>query len=643
MTSPNRTAKRAAPGRRRHAPPQGGHRVRWLVVALVVLATWPVWKLLGVLFTERDDLAARGVAQSLREEPLPAARGAILDRDGVELAISLPRERLAVNLAHLDDLESEAPGAAEVFLAGLADATGVSETRLRELMAAAAPRDPWVVLVEEATPEQADAARAALLDGGVLDALAAEATSVRVHPAGDSGLRLVGTIGPDGPGPSAGVERALDELLRGEQGAKVVQEGRDGSAIPGTEEVSRAPVPGADVWLTIDRSIQYEAERILLRGAAEAGAGGGVAVVGRPSTGELLAVASVERDPSTGELRLSESPKAFADAHQAGSVFKVVTVAAAIEAGVVGLDTALSVPDHLQVDDRTFTDHDPHPTQAMTVEQIIAQSSNVGTIKIAQALGSERLHAALEGFGFGRRSGIANPAESAGVLPALERWTRPDLAASAIGTHQAATAVQLWSAYNVIANDGLYVAPRLVQRVERAGATLPSPETGGSRQVISPEAAAQVEAALRAVVTEGTGKRWDLPGYPVAAKTGTGRMPSPERADALDGYLWTDGRYHYLNAFAGYLPADDPQVSITVLLEDVAPGFTGSSGAGPVFSELSRLSIRELGVTPSTGRDGPASTEAVRAEPAGRTDPTSATTVPSSRTTTTLVPRPDDG
>jgi cell division protein FtsI (penicillin-binding protein 3) len=613
------------------------------VVVLAVLAAWPVWKLLGVLFAEGDSLAARGVAQSLREEPLPAARGAIRDRDGVELAISLPRERLAVNLAHLDDLERKAAGATDVFVATMADTTGMSETRLRELMAAAAPRDPWVVLVDEATPEQADATRAALLEDGVLDALVTEATSVRVHPAGESGLRLVGTVGPDGPGPSAGVERTLDDLLRGEQGTKVVQEGRDGSAIPGTEEVSQAPVPGADVWLTIDRSIQYEAERILLRGAAEASAGGGVAVVGRPSTGELLAVASVERDPTTGELRLSESPKAFADAHQAGSVFKVVTVAAAIEAGVVGLDTALSVPDHLQVYDRTFTDHDPHATQAMTVEQIIAQSSNVGTIKIAQSLGAERLHAALEGFGFGRRSGIANPAESAGVLPELQRWTGPDLAASAIGTHQAATAVQLWAAYNVIANDGRYVAPHLVQRVERAGATLPSPETGGSREVISPETAAQVEAALRAVVTEGTGKRWDLPGYPVAAKTGTGRMPSPERADALDGYLWTDGRYHYLTAFAGYLPADDPQVSITVLLEDVAPGLTGSSGAGPVFSELSRLSIRELGVTPSTTRDGSAtSSEVLRAEPAGRSDPT-ATTVPSPRATTTVAAQADDG
>jgi cell division protein FtsI (penicillin-binding protein 3) len=608
--------------------------MRWLAIALAVLAVWPVWKLLGVLFAERDDLAARGVAQSLREEPLPATRGAILDRNGVELAISLPRERLAVNLAHLDDLEAEEPGATAVFVSCVADTTGVSETRVRELISEAAPRDPWVVLVDQATPEEADATRAALLEEGVLDALAAEPTSVRVHPSGASGLRLVGTLGPDGPGPSAGVERTLDELLGGEPGTKVVQEGRDGSAIPGTEQVGRAPVPGADVWLTIDRSIQYEAERALLRGAAEAGAGGGVAIVGRPSTGELLAVASVERDPETGELRLSDSPKAFADAYQAGSVFKVVTVAAAIEAGVVDLDTALSVPDHIQVYDRTFTDHDAHATQAMTVEQILAQSSNVGTIKIAQSLGSERLHAALESFGFGSPTGVANPAESSGVLPPLANWTSPDLAASAIGTHQAATAVQLWSAYNVIANDGRYVAPRLVQLVERAGADLPSPEAGERREVVSPAAAAQVEAALRAVVTEGTGKQWDLPGYAVAAKTGTGRMPAADRADALDGYLWADGRYHYLNAFAGYLPVDDPQVSITVLLEDVAPGLTGSSGAGPVFSELARLSIRELGVTPSPTAGGLPATEVLKAEPAGR-----ATTT----TTTTGAPRDDDG
>ena len=599
-----------------------------MVALLVVLAVWPVWKMLGVLFSERDDLAAQGVRQSVREVEIPSTRGAILDRNGVELALSLPRVRLAVNLKHLGELGEKRSDAEQVFVTVLAESTGVSETRLRELIAAAPTGDPWLVLVDEIVPETARDIEAALLREGLLDALVLEDTSIRVHPSDESALRILGTIGADGPGPSAGLERELDEVLRGSAGTKVIEEGRDGEAIPGTEQVSRAPVPGATVWLTIDRSIQYEAERILLRGAANASATGGVAIVGRPATGELLAVASVDRDPDSGELRLSDSPKAFADAYQAGSVFKLVPVAAAIENGVVDLSTALAVPDHLQVYDRTFVDHDPHPTQAMTVEEIVAQSSNVGTIKIAQQLGAERFHAALEAFGFGRQTGVASPSESAGVLPSLDSWTGPDLAASAIGTHQAATAVQLWAAYNVIANDGLYVAPHLVDRIDTGGEVSESPETAESRRVISHDTATQVEAALRAVVTEGTGKRWDLPGFPVAGKTGTGRMPAPGGAIGTDGYLWADGRYHYLNAFTGYLPADDPQVSITVLLEDTAPGLTGSSGAGPVFSELARLSIRELGIAPGVegdpagqpqagGAGVPGSSQApMRAEPA---------------------------
>lgn len=593
---------------------------------------------MGVLVSEREDLAAQGLEQSLREVSVPATRGAILDRNGVELAISLPRYRLAANLANLEDLEEDRPGAGQEFVAILAEGTGLSRTRLEELISTASPRDPWVKLVEDLTPEAAELLTADLLEAGLLGALSLEETSLRVHPSGDSGLRLVGTLGVDGPGPSAGVEKVLDDVLQGSSGARVVEEGRDGSAIPGTEQVTRESEPGATVWLTIDRSIQYEAERILLRGAAEASAQGGVAIVGRPSTGELLAVASVDRDPSTGELRLSDSPKAFADAYQAGSVFKLVPVAAAIEAGVVDLSTTFAVPDRLKVYDRTFSDYESHPTQAMTVEQIVAHSSNVGTIKIAQELGQEGLHQALVDFGFGQRTGIANPAESAGLLPSLDRWMGPDLAASAIGTRQAATAVQLWAAYNVIANDGLYVAPRLIERVEKDGDPLESPEPDSSRQVISAPTAAKVESALRAVVTEGTGKQWDLPGFPVAAKTGTGRMPAPDRPVQEDGYLWPDGTYHYMNAFTGYLPADDPEVSITVILEDVAPGLTGSTGAGPVFSELTRLSIRELGIAPDghSSSAGPGSAP-VRATPARR-----ASEAPEGATSGS-APGPEDG
>ncbi|MCZ7630488.1 MAG: penicillin-binding transpeptidase domain-containing protein [Microthrixaceae bacterium] len=541
--------------------------------------------------------------------------------------------RIAADAGRLGTLSEDDPSAEGRFVELLAEATGVDQLELIDALSASDPEDRWVELIPEATPEAAQRATESLLEAGLLSALVLEDTSVRVHPSGDSGLRVVGTLGPEGPGPGAGVEAALDGELSGTDGVRSVQKSPKGEVIAGSDEVTTAPSDGASVWLTLDRNLQYEVEQVLLRGAEAAGAAGGVVVLGRPDTGELLAVAGVERDTESGRMRLAESPKPFADAYQAGSVFKLVPVSAAIDDGVVSLDTELSVPPKITLYDRTFSDYEEHGVESMSVRDIVAHSSNVGTIKIAQELGSDRLYEELRDFGFGRLTGVAAPAESAGLVPEVGLWNGPDIAASAIGTLQSATAVQLWAAYNVIANNGEYVAPRLVKRVQRADGSELQPEPGERRQVIAPAAAEQVEEALRAVVTEGTASDWSIPGFPAAAKTGTSRMPDPERSDGTDGYLWADGRYHYLNVFAGYLPADAPELSITVLLEDTAEGLTGSSGAGPVFSALARLGIRELGIAPRGADEGSAVPTRLRAEPA-----TVADEDPSARTTSDAKP-----
>jgi cell division protein FtsI (penicillin-binding protein 3) len=297
-------------------------------------------------------------------------------------------------------------------------------------------------------------------------------------------------------------------------------------------------------------------------------------------------------------------------------VFKLVTVAAAVEAGQVAPDTRIEVPWRIVVDDRTFSDHEEHPTEAMSVTDIVADSSNVGTIKIAQGLGKQGLYDALVGFGFGAATGVGHPAESTGLLPPLDQWTNPDLAASAIGTHQSATALQLWAAYNVIANDGRYVQPRLVDSITSPDGTRASVESEEPRQVISARAAQAVSDMLEEVVRDGTGKALDLPGYAVAAKTGTSRMVSPDKVNTKDAYMWADGRYHYVAAFTGFLPADRPQVSITVIIEDSSAGLTGATAAGPVFGDLAKLSIRELGISPAGSTRPATDSGPVRAAPA---------------------------
>ncbi len=593
-------------------------RFRIFFVLVLVVAAWPMSKLGAVVIGDRD-MAAEAAKDRIEHRPIKAPRGAIVDRNHSDMAISLARVDVAADMSALSELAEDDPLAYDKFGAFVADAIGEPEQWVREEMYAADPDDPYVPLAKKVDLETADELREKLLGEELLPALNFEASSERVHPSGESGLRVLGTISDDGPGPNAGVERQYDEYLKGEPGLEVQEVGDDGSVIPGTESVVEKAEQGATVRLSLDRNLQYEAEKALLAGVEQAGAAGGVAIVGRPGTGELLAAAGVSQDPESGEIGLAESPKPFSDAYQAGSVFKLVPVAAAIEDGNVDLNTTFEVADFYQSYDRTFTDHDPHPRRTMTVEQILAQSSNVGTIHIADTLGRERMHEALREFGFGEKTGVS-PAESAGVLPPVEEWSGPDLAATAIGSRQSATAVQLWSAYNVIANDGIWIPPRLVEEIEPIDGDPFRPELPPERQVVPPETAEQVKTALRAVVTDGTGKKWDLPGFPVGAKTGTGRMVAPEITSTDDAYMWSDGRYHHMAAFTGFFPVDDPKVSITVILEDVDYGLSGSSAAGPVFAELARLAIRELGVVPASGDSGSV-LGPQRAQPAGQAPP----------------------
>jgi len=588
-----------------------------LGVVLGLLALLPLLKLIGVQVGDGEELVAQGEDQRVRRVEMPAQRGSILDRNGVELAISIPRQRVVTDMGRLREEGIEDRVDLEQLAGELAPHLGVEEQVLADRLTEAEADDPWVRLAETVPDDDAQAAVEQLEEAGLVGVLTLEESTERLHPAGESALRLIGNLGPDGPGELAGIEKSHDETLTGSDGVKVVELGTEGETIAGAERMVREPASGSDVQMTLDRTLQHEVERILVDGTTAAGGVRGIAIVGRPATGEILAAGSVERDEESGEMRLSDAPVALSNAYQAGSVFKLVTVAAAVEAGQVGPETPIEVPWRLEVDDRIFSDHEQHPTRTMTATQVLAESSNVGTIKIGQGVGKQRLYDALVGFGFGASTGIGHPAESSGLLPSADQWTNPDLAASAIGTHQSATALQLWAAYNVIANEGRYVQPRLVDSVIAPDRTRTRTPALPPRQVISAGSAQVISEMLQQVVTDGTGKALELPGYSIAAKTGTSRMVSPTSTDALDGYMWPDGRYRYVAAFTGFLPADRPQVSITVIIEDSAAGLTGATAAGPVFSDLAQLSIRELGITPAGVARVDDGTGPVRAAPAG--------------------------
>lgn len=614
---------------RRRSRPVAEQRVeprRWWIIlgCFAVLAAVTVAKLVQVQLGDAPDLAGRGQAVREYRQIVPAVRGSIVDRNGVDLAVSVPEADVALSRKALNEAGQDGPEDLAAVAAAVGPALGVPERRIAAVLGRADATDDHVVVAEGVSLGATDVAHEELVDLNLQGIMGVEVRSERVHPAGESGLRLVGTLDADGrPTEMGGIERRFDDLLTGRDGRRVGERSQAGRTIVGSERVQEVATPGHDVELTLDRTLQYEAERLLAAGVERSGAAGGVAIVGRPSTGELLAVAGAESDRETGEVGLASGPLAFSDAFQAGSVFKLVTAAAAYEHGVVDDDTTFTVPWRIDVADRTFEDHHQHPTEQMRVDDVIAESSNVGTIQMGRLVGAERLHRALADFGFGSPTDVGHPAESGGLLPDVAGWTEPDLAAASIGTFQSATVLQLWAAYNVIANGGEYVAPRLVNATVAPDGTRTAVERPPTRRVVSEAAAQRVDRALRAVVSGGTAKDLAIPGYVVAAKTGTGRMPSPERVDASDDYVWADGTYHYVTTFAGYLPADRPQVSITVLLFDTPPGSSGAGSAGPVFADLARTSIRELGIGPSAVAVAPATR--VRAAPAPEPAPAGST------------------
>jgi len=342
--------------------------------------------------------------------------------------------------------------------------------------------------------------------------------------------------------------------------------------------------------LTIDRSLQYEAERSLSQQVVATGADGGMAVVMDPRSGEILAMASIEAGSRDTTPRPTADNAALSDVFEPGSVAKVVTLGAVIEEDVADPDDVMAVPDSLRVGPKTFTDSSPHPTEAMTVAEVLGQSSNVGTIMLAREIGEERLGEYLERFGFGEPAGLDFPGSTAGLVPPVEDWASTSIGSIAIGQGIGVNAVQMLGALNVMANDGIRAEPRLVRSVvDPDGEEHPVPAAEGVR-VVSEETAAQMTTMLEAAVSQGTGLNAAVEGYTVAGKTGTARKPSTEFRGYEPGA--------YTSVFAGFVPAEEPRLSIIVILDEARP-YYGGVVAAPVFAEIAEYGLRLLSVPPT--------------------------------------------
>jgi cell division protein FtsI (penicillin-binding protein 3) len=612
-TAPRSRARRPQPQVRRRKP-DVRRRLVALLVVLGVLFAVVVGRLVMIQGVSPGTYVAVGESQRLRDVVLPAGRGAMFDRNGRDLALTIPQKTVWANPHLVTDPLAAAKALSPVL--------HVDEAVLGDRLS----RDAgFVYLARKVDDTVVDQVKKLHLSGVFfLD------EPKRFNPAGDLAAPLLGVVGTDNEGLS-GLELQFEKKLKGTPGELRVERDPYGNEIASGDRSFTPAQPGDDLVLTIDRSLQYETEKALSEEIVKSSSKGGTAVVMDPRTGEILAMANLTydgADPGRPPYP-SINNTAVTNVYEPGSVNKVITIAAALEEGLVEPDTTLSVPDHLRVADHVFSDHDPHPLKQWTVTDIMATSSNIGTIMIGKQLGKTRLDTYLRKFGLGSKTGLGFPGEPRGLLLDPKKWSGTSIGTVPIGQGLAVTALQMLDAYNTVANGGVLVTPKLVKAtVDGDGKQVATPASP-RRRVVSEKTAAQVTNMLTEVVKQGTGTEAAIDGYTVAGKTGTARKPYK------GGYK----QGAYLATFAGFVPAENPRLSAIVVLDEPAQMYGGLVSA-PVFAKVAQYGLRLFRIPPPRPQSTPADTQITDPAAAKTADvaPPSTAATASTAPTATSVP-----
>jgi cell division protein FtsI (penicillin-binding protein 3) len=546
---------------------RSNRRIRLLLGLFVLVFAGVLGRAVWLQAVQASTLEQMASRQHEATTSIPAARGTIFDRTGQPLAIGEQATTVYADPRRVTNPRRVALAAAKEL--------GLDAKALYPLLA---DRTKHFVYVKR----KADPARAAALEKLNLSGLGFYAEELRYYPKKGVAAHVLGFAGVDNKG-LEGLERSLDRSLVGKPGSQTTVRDPGGRVI---DVIATKPErAGDDVFLTLDHRIQAHAESVLRETVMRWGAKGGSAVVLDPRTGAVLAMAVA---PGFDANRFGQTPAAkrrnrvVTDVYEPGSTFKVVTVAAALSEKMVAPTTPFTLETSIRVADRIIHEHDPRPTQRMTVAQILSQSSNVGTITLAQLLGRSRVESWIGRFGFGKPTGIRLPGESRGLLPSY--WSGSTIGNVPIGQGIGVTAIQMAGAYGAIANGGIYRTPYVVERVGREWRT-----SDKGRRVISGTVAAQMMAMLRDVVTAegGTGAAAAVPGYTVAGKTGTAAKPVP------GGYSTSK----YVASFVGIVPAKNPELVVAVSIDEPTT-IWGGVVAAPAFSEIARQSLVELEIAP---------------------------------------------
>jgi cell division protein FtsI (penicillin-binding protein 3) len=529
-----------------------------LLVLSVLRATW-----LGTV--RGGDLRGRALAQQEEEFELPARRGTITDRHGIELAVS---EDAATVFAHPFLVRDPAATARR-----LAPAIGAPEDRLLRLLA---DRDRgYVYLARKLDPSRGDAVRKLNLGG-----VGVTSEPRRRYPQGSLASQLIGGVGTDNYG-VAGIEQHAERTLHGSDGRRLIVSDALGKPvrIVDREHAER----GEDLRLTIDAPLQERVEVVLAEVGQIYRPKGATALVVDPRSGEILALANW---PPVEPHRLGDAPpyvrqnRAVAASYEPGSTFKAFTVAGGLEEGLIAPETQFPLPPTIRVSDRTIAE--PHARGWVTLDaaQILAQSSNVGSVMIGLKLGIRRFDKWVRSFGFGASSHVDIPGEAAGIVLRPERYSGSSLGNMSIGQGLAVTPIQIAAGYSAIANGGVLRRPHVIADDDPAPA----------RRVISARTAHQVSRMLEGVVGPGgTAEEAKVAGYRLSGKTGTAEKP-----DGYGGYSKT----RFVASFIGYAPSRDPRLLVTVMVDEPQGEISGAEVAAPAFERIVSFALPYLRIPP---------------------------------------------
>jgi cell division protein FtsI (penicillin-binding protein 3) len=546
-------------------------RIGLLFAAFLILLLLAAGRAVFLGTVKGSSLASAAANQQVSSLELPARRGTIVDRHGFELAVSEPADDVSATPYLVKDPVRTA--------AKLAPLLGVDEGALLRKLAQG---DKGFVYLARSLP----ASQGTAVEKLDLPGIALTSAHRRVYPRQYLASQVLGSVGTDGNGLS-GIEYAEDKLLQGSDGERRLVKDALGESLSIRD--TKPAKAGSRLELTIDAAIQDKVERVLADVGAQYRPHGATAFVMNPNTGEILALANwprIDANAPGAAPSYATQNRAVGYTYEPGSTFKSVTVAGALQDGTVTPDTPFDLPPQIQVADRVIGESHPRGPVTLTTSQILAQSSNVGAIKVGLAMGRQRFDYWVRRFGFGKRTGVDLPGEERGLVLPVDRYSGSSMGNLPIGQGLAVTPMQMAQAYAVIANGGVLRSPRVVRRID--GRLVPQPK--GTR-IISRRTAAQLRTMLEgAFAPGGTASEVSIPGYKLAGKTGTANKIDPATAEY--------SKFRYIASFMGFAPALHPKLLIGVMVDEPQGAIYGGVVAAPAFGKIASFALPYMRIAP---------------------------------------------